>query len=84
MNFEQGKLYTCTNHNLLIHESEAHARNHARTVLYSADKLKCKVQTCHLNTPFIVLDSNGEYIRILFGESVGWIIAKSWITFEQI
>jgi len=56
----------------------------AATCAYWTRKLGKPVSFCDLETPLLVLSIKEEYIEVLAGDKVGWIINKDWLNIKEI
>ena len=96
MMLEVGKLYRCSEYFLsLFPNKETAATAHAATTAggtaeadatcaYWTRKLGKPVSFCDPETPLLVLSIKEEYIEVLAGDKVGWIINEDWLNIKEI
>ena len=54
------------------------------TCAYWTRKLGKPVSFCDPETPLLVLSIKEEYIEVLAGDKVGWIINEDWLNIKEI
>ena len=88
--------YKCAHH-LLIYPSKETASSAARggggsvavgtganATAYRSTALGCKVSSSERNSIFLVLENKEPYIKVLFGDKLGWIIHRDWLDITQL
>ena len=89
---EVGKLYSCSGYFLLLFpDKEAvdegvhvHAATAYVAAAYWSKKFDKPVNYCNPLTPLLVLSVKEEYIQVLAGDKVGWIINMDWLEIKDI
>jgi len=91
--FEVGKLYSCSEHFLMLYPDKETAsagaafatsstRAAAIALYWSAfDK---PVIYCNPETPLLVLSADNKYVEVLAGDCKGWIIYQGWLEIKDI
>jgi len=95
---EVGKLYSCSEYFLLLFPDKDTAA--ATTTAADLDPLAAAVTAiaaaywtrelgkpvsfCDPETPLLVLSVKEEYIQVLAGDKVGWIINEDWLNIKEI
>jgi len=98
MNFEEGKLYKCSNSHLLIYPNAelvaalrtgtGNGTGDSYDASYWSEELNCTVRCSKPNEIFMFIE--GKIIKevkcsnVLFGDKQGWIINKYWLRFKRI
>ena len=92
---EVGKLYSCSEYFLLLYPDKDTARTDfgaaerdlryaAADAAYWTRELGKPVSFCDPQTPLLVLSVKEEYIQVLAGDKVGWIINEDWLEIKDI
>lgn len=96
---EVGKLYFCPKYSLLLYpdnETVRRATREARVLSQAASssardvanawsvRLSKSVNYCEPLTPFLVLNTDNEYIEVLAGDRKGWICFSDWLKIQRI
>jgi hypothetical protein len=94
MMLEVGKLYSCSGYFLLLYPDkeaavraaadEPDAPGGADAAAYWSRKLGKSVGYCDPQTPLLVLSVKKQYIEVLAGDKVGWIINEDWLNIGEI
>jgi hypothetical protein len=92
MTIEVGKLYSCSEHFLMLYpDKETAAGGHhavavptAATAAYWSKKFDKPVSYCNPETPLLVLSVKEQYIQVLAGDKKGWIINMDWLNIKEI
>jgi hypothetical protein len=51
---------------------------------YWSEKIDKPVSYCNPQTPLLVLSVKEQYIEVLAGDKVGWIINEDWLNIKEI
>jgi len=97
MTIEVGKLYSCSEHFLMLYPdketalgSYAFARRGtlphgvAADAAYWTREFGKPVSYCYPLTPLLVLSVNEKYVEVLAGDRKGWIINEDWFELKKI
>jgi hypothetical protein len=91
---EVGKLYSCSEHFLMLYPDKDTAAAGATfatsstipaaLAVYWARELGKPVSYCNPQTPLLVLSVKEQYIEVLAGDKKGWIINMDWLEIKDI
>lgn len=89
---EVGKLYSCSEYFLLLYPDKDTATCTASTAASRATayasawtrELGKSVGYCDPETPLLVLSVKEQYIEVLAGDKVGWIINEDWLNIGEL
>ena len=91
---EVGKLYSCSEYFLMFYPDKDTAaargagdpRRPAAVAVaaYWTRELGKPVSYCNPLTPLLVLSVKEQYIEVLAGDKVGWIINEDWLNIKEI
>jgi hypothetical protein len=97
---EVGKLYSCSEHFLMLYPDRETADAAVAAFSSSAGsvsapaaaywtrefarKLGKPVSYCNPQTPLLVLSTVNKYVEVLMGDRKGWIINEDWLELKEI
>ena len=92
---EVGKLYSCSGYFLLLFPDKeaatatattdaATAADAGATAAYWSKRFDKPVNYCNTETPLLVLNTEQEYVEVLAGDKVGWIINEDSLNIKDI
>ena len=100
MTIEVGKLYSCSEYFLMLypdkdtaaddalHAAAGRDADAAAKAAYWSKKFDKSVSYCDPKTPLLVLSVKEQYkeqyIEVLAGDKVGWIIYPDWLVLKEI
>ena len=95
-----GKLYSCSEHFLMLYPDKETASSAAADELrhhpaaaaaavpasaaYWSKKFDKPVSYCNPKTPLLVLNADNRYAEVLVGDKVVWIINEDWLELKEI
>ena len=93
---EVGKLYSCSKYFLMLYPDkdtaaanlgaavESARTNAVAVAAYWTRELGKPVGYCDPKTPLLVLSVKEQYIEVLAGDKVGWLINEDWLDIGEI
>lgn len=88
--FEVGKLYSCSEHFLMLYPDKetasagatfatSSASTSPESAVYWSEVIGKPVSYIDSNEPFLVLCTSGLQAEVLVGDKKGWIINEDWL-----
>ena len=90
---EVGKLYSCSEHFLMLYPDKetasagaafATSSTRAAAIALYWSEFDKPVIYCNPETPLLVLSVNEKYVEVLAEDKRGWIINEDWLELKEI